>query len=163
MKKLIFYLLIALAFSGCKHRVVRIDYDLKKSDYGQCFISIKRDFTPSDSIAFKVGEILLGETGFSVACSEKRAIKLLQDEGCALGADLINITKEKRPDGWSSCYRCTAEFYKFKDSSIQIASDPTYQNNNVDQRVSKDRKRTGGLILGTVVVAAAIVLLISIL
>ena len=60
----------------------------------------------------------LGETGFSVECSEGHALKILENEACAINADLVVINEETRPDVWSSCYRCTATFYKLNMTRI---------------------------------------------
>jgi hypothetical protein len=94
----------------------------------------------TDSIR-KIGEIKLGETGFSVACSEEQAVQILKKEACALQADIINIVEENRPDFLSSCYRCRAEFYKAENSSIQIQSSELYKPDDIQARVSQDRSR----------------------
>lgn len=104
MKKLALFSILLIMISGCAHRIVRSGYDLKKSDYRNCIIVIKKDMQSLDSLQ-KVGEILLGETGFSVSCSEAHALEILKGEGCALNANVVNITEEKRPDLFSSCYR----------------------------------------------------------
>ena len=92
----------------------------------------------TDSIQ-KIGEIKLGESGLAVACSEAHAIKILNNEACAIQADIINIVEENRPDLWSSCYRCRAEFYKYKIAPVQIQSNELYNQENIKRRVSQDR------------------------
>jgi len=67
------------------------------------------------SVATRIGKIKLSDSGFSNHCSEEDAIVILEKEGCALNADFINIIKENIPDSVSNCYRCSAEFYKFKN------------------------------------------------
>jgi hypothetical protein len=150
MKKIIFYLTLALIFSGCSHRIVRTGYQVNKSDYRDCDIAIQKNMRISGSVQ-KVGEIKLGETGFSVSCSEADAIQILKNEGCALHADIINITFEKRPDLMSSCYRCTAEFYKYLDPALTVQSDEKYKPENISERTTIDRKRTAGWIIGAIV------------
>ena len=110
MKPIIYTLLIGLFFTSCSHRIVRTGYQVNKSDYENCDVIIKRNTEISDTVAIKIGEIKLGETGFSVACSEEHAVKILKNEACAIDADLIIITEENRPDLWSSCYRGLADF-----------------------------------------------------
>ncbi len=119
-------ILIFLLTTGCAHQIVRNGYSINKSDYRNCRIEIKKNFTDTDNFT-QLGVIKLGDSGFSFSCSEEDAMKILQKEGCALNADLINIINEKRPDIWSSCYRCTAVFYKLK-------TDKTFQ----DKTIKKD-------------------------
>lgn len=37
---------------------------------------------------------------------------ILTGEGCAIGADLVIIYEEHLPSPFSTCYRCSATFYK---------------------------------------------------
>lgn len=159
MRKLIFYLVIAVLISSCSHRIVRTGYQVNKSDYRNCNIAIKRNLIISDSLV-KLGEIKLGESGFSVSCNEADALEILKNEGCALKADIINITSEKRPDMLSSCYRCNAEFYKIPNASAKVESDEIYKPKNISDRAASDRNRNTGFILGGLVVGFIIGLLI---
>ncbi len=163
MKRVFFLLAIVILFSNCTHKIVRSGYEIKKSDYKDCEVVIKK-FTPiPDTLAHKIGEIRLGETGFSTACSEAHAIDIIKKEACAIGADLILITEENRPDFWSSCYRCKAEFYLLKSSNrIEVvSSDSSYESDQLKQRVSKDRSRNTGIILGSVIGGLLAVLLLA--
>ena len=94
----------------------------------------------NDSIQ-KIGEIKLDDNGFSASCSEAHAIEILKKEACAIQADIINIVEEYRADLWSSCYRCKAEFYKYKDTKPKPTKEEYYQVQNVQERVEKDRKQ----------------------
>ena len=76
---------------------------------------IKKFETIPDSVATRIGKVKLSDSGFSKHCSEEDAIAILKKEGCALNADFINILKESIPDSVSNCYRCSAEFYKYKN------------------------------------------------
>lgn len=95
MKRILFLLLAILLFSNCSHRIVRTGYQNKKSDYSSCDVVIKKDTFVADTLATKIGEIKLGDSGLSVVCSEGHAINILKNEACAINADLIVITKEK--------------------------------------------------------------------
>ena len=116
MKRLICFLLVCLFLVNCKHQISRIGYtvDTKSSSYVNCDITIKKFEIITDSVAYKIGTIKLSDSGFSKSCSEEDAMVILKKEGCALNADFINITKETEPDKESNCYRCRADFYKFK-------------------------------------------------
>jgi len=163
MMKRIFYLLITvLLFSNCSHRIIRTGYQIKKSDYVACDVVIKKDTSFADTTATKIGEIKLGESGFSVACSEEHAINILKGEACAINADIIIITEENRPDLWSSCYRCRAEFYRFNisDNDKEIKSDDIYNSGEIQNRVSEDRSKNTAIAVGSVVVGFIIGFLI---
>lgn len=116
MKRIIGFLMVCLFFISCKHQISRINYNVntKSSSYVNCNIPLKKFETIPDSIATKIGTIKLSDSGFSETCSEADAVVILEKEGCALQADFINITDEARPDNESNCYRCRADFYKFK-------------------------------------------------
>lgn len=116
MKKILLYLSLGCLFlSSCSHRIIRTGYEVNKSEYRYCPIEIVKTPPATDSEFQKLGEIKLGESGFSSACSEEHAMHILKGEGCALGAHLIFISEEKLPNVWSTCYRCTATFYRFTD------------------------------------------------
>jgi len=124
MKKLIYLFIVLLFFFfilllsiNFKHQVSRIGYsvDTKSSLYENCNIPIKKFEIIPDSIATKIGAIKLSDAGFSRNCSEEIAMVILEKEGCALGADFVNIIKESLPDNESNCYRCKAEFYKRRE------------------------------------------------
>ena len=104
----------------------------------------------SDSVQ-KVGEIRLGESGFSVTCSEADAIEILKNEGCALKANIINITEETRANLWSSCYRCKADFYRYSNPEFTAQNDKIYNSEDIKNRVSKDRGKNTLIVIGSVV------------
>ena len=137
----------------------RYGYQKRNSDTINCKISFVRFQNYSDSVATKIGSIRLGETGFSVNCSETDAIEILKREGCTLGADIVNVKEESRADLWSSCYRCRADFYKLRDIKNILKSDSTYLPQNVKERVSNDRKRNVMIVGGLLVILAIITLI----
>lgn len=162
MKRIFYLLITVLLFSNCSHRIIRTGYQIKKSDYVACDVVIKKDTSFADTTATKIGEIKLGESGFSVACSEEHAINILKGEACAINADIIIITEENRPDLWSSCYRCRAEFYRFNisDNDKEIKSDDIYNSGEIQNRVSEDRSKNTAIAVGSVVVGFIIGFLI---
>lgn len=66
-----------------------------------------------------LGTIKLDDSGFTINCSEDKAIEKLNSEAGRLNSNLINITEEVYP-GYSTCYRCVANFYKIDFDSIAI-------------------------------------------
>jgi hypothetical protein len=116
MKRLICLIIVSIFIVSCKHQISRIGYDIdnKSPLYAECNITIKKFEIIPDSVATRIGKVKLSDSGFSKRCSEEDAVVILKKEGCALNADFINISKESRPDSVSNCYRCSAEFYKYK-------------------------------------------------
>jgi hypothetical protein len=123
MKKLVYlliilllFLIILLQFINFEHQISRTGYkvDTKSYLYVNCNIPIKRFEIIPDTVATKIGIIKLSDAGFSKNCSEEDAMEILEKEGCALGADFVNILKESLPDNESNCYRCKAVFYKYR-------------------------------------------------
>ena len=114
MKKIIPLLPVFLLLTNCGYRIVRTNYTVSRGNSTDCEIKIQKNTPLPDSVATKIGEIKLGESGMTLWCNENDAMKVLRKEGCAINADIINIFEEKKMDLWSSCYRCRAEFYKLK-------------------------------------------------
>ena len=162
IEKLALAIFVCLLFSNCSHRIVRTGYKTTKSAYKACDVVIKKSTEIYDSSsAIKVGEIKLGESGFSTACNEALAIKILKGEACAINADVIIITEEWRPDLWSTCYRCKAEFYQVNSKSelMEITPDKSYDTEQVSERVSKDRSKNTAIIIVAVVAGLLVGLL----
>lgn len=81
-----------------------------------------------------------------------------------MGADVVNIMNESGPDGWSSCYRCEAEFYKYIGFGEYMHSqNDLYTDEQVEKRVKNDRKRTGTMLGITVGVLTAIIVTVALL
>jgi len=158
MKKyLLLFGLAALMLSQCTHRIVRYGYTAKEAEVSDCDIALVkyRSFPPE--YAVKLGEVKLGEGGMAVRCSQYEAVAILRSEGCSLGADAINIVEETRPDFFSSCYRCKAEFYRILDNDYAQETDPEFLQPSLDANVQKDRgfntfMIVGGLALGFLIV-----------
>lgn len=112
---LIFPILIGalLLSTSCSHKVVRTGYQKQMVESEDCQVLITKDAAILDR-ATKVGNIRLGESGFSVTCSEEKALEILKREACSIGAEAVLITSEKRPDFISTCYRCEATFLDVK-------------------------------------------------
>lgn len=159
--KNIFFLLIGLFFiSSCSHRIVRKGYARSTASNGNCEVSIKKDFEVTENFT-KLGDIKLGESGFSARCTEEHAMEILKREACALDADLVNITREVRADIMSSCYRCSATFYKATnaENKVAVASDARYDNKNVEKRVRRDRNTNTGWIIAGIVTGVVLAVL----
>lgn len=155
-------LALLIVFSSCSHKIVRTGYQVGDKAQGYCDVPIKKGSLPNTSQVVKLGEVKLKDSGASTKCNEGDAIRVLKDEACYLGADVVVITNEKRPDVISSCYRCTAEFYRFSEDYIgeNITSDDEYRANRVTDRVRRDNGNNAIYAVSGFVVGFLIVFLI---
>lgn len=151
MKHLLYFATCLIFLSSCSHKIVRTGYSQNKESFPNCEVVIKRSMYLTENME-KVGEIKLGETGFSTTCNEARAIEILQKEACSLNADIINIIDEKRPDAMSTCYRCRAEFYRYTNREVVQKSDEFYNPGYITHRVANDKKNNTTMIVTGVIV-----------
>ena len=68
--------------------------------------------------AKKVGELKATDNGLSQNCTYFQNIESLKAIARQNGANLLKITKHKRPDNWSSCHRIYADMYKVEDPKV---------------------------------------------
>jgi hypothetical protein len=95
------FVVVALFFSSCAPTLNREGYTL--NDNGKtnpdCTIKVTQD----QNIKGKtLGRIKIGDSGFSVGCSEQDVLKILKDEGCKAGADVVVIKDIQQPDFFSA-------------------------------------------------------------
>jgi len=144
MQKIALGLLFVLISSvlGCYSSITRTGYtknDLR-TDLSPCpDIIIKKNASFLEDEATVVGKIKAGDTGFSFVCSEKYVLGTFRNDACGLGADIVNITMEKQPDFWSTCYRAKADLLRCNDKKFlaQIKSDPQYTPELINERSIK--------------------------
>ncbi len=119
--KPITYILLSVMLCSCYHKITRVGYGESAEANNDCKVEIVKFMQVNDSVATKLGEIKLGDTGFSSKCNENDAMNILHHEACGLNADLINIVEEiPRSFTGSSCYRCSAVFYKTKTNQKKL-------------------------------------------
>lgn len=63
-----------------------------------------------------VGEVRVGDTGFSTGCGLNALISILKDKARAVGADAVYLARIVEPDLSSTCYRVTARLLKYPES-----------------------------------------------
>jgi hypothetical protein len=131
----------ATAFlSGCVSGISRTGYrlpaDQASDEITNHPIAIKCDAHYSTNDVVLLGSIHAYDTGFSTRCDEEYVLGIFCEEGRILGADVINITEERQPDVWSTCYQAKAQFLRFKDrkKAMGISSDPKYAPDLVAER-----------------------------
>lgn len=64
-----------------------------------------------------LGEIKIGDSGFSTMCDYDISRQSAKDEARAKGANLVKITRIREPNMVSSCYRIDGKLYRNLDSS----------------------------------------------
>jgi len=139
-KTYICFLSLLLTLSSCNYKIIRSGYAPYSGKTESCEVSITKDLSSRDS-AQKVGTIKLKDTGFTTNCNEKQALEILKEEACSLDADVIHLVEETRPSFSSSCYRCTAEFYKTR-AGAEIKSDADYRDYAIEKRSEDDKRKS---------------------
>jgi len=147
---------IAILASGCHSGITRIGYqlpvntDTRKLD--KCSIAIQSDAKYERTEVQLLGSIHSYDTGFSTDCDEAYTLDIFCREGCLLGADVINITQDKQPDLWSTCYRAKADFLRLNDreKAKKLYSDARCAPNLIIDRSVKSSKRTREMIASMV-------------
>lgn len=85
-----------------------------------------------------VGNLKIGDTGFSTDCSYETVINNAKSEAKKLGANLVFLTEVKEPGTFtSSCYRIKAELYRNLDDNAIAALKKKYSERN-KSRLPKD-------------------------
>jgi hypothetical protein len=142
--KLISIILIisfSLMIFQCSPKISRIGYpESNAAKNSNCEVLIKENAQIDEIIGLVIGTIKIGDTGFSSNCSEEDVIKILKEEACVLGAEIINIKEVERPDLSSTCFRCTADFIKLNESInlSDLKSSDNYSEEKIDKRVKED-------------------------
>jgi hypothetical protein len=147
---------VGVIVSGCKSGITRVGYQLpagaETQKLDKCPIAIQDNVKYDTNEVQVLGSIHSYDTGFSTDCDEAYTLDIFCREGCMLGADIINITEDKQPDFWSTCYRARAEFLRFKDrdKAQKLYSHARYAPQLIIDRSVKSGRRTRDVIIGTV-------------
>jgi hypothetical protein len=136
MAKIIPCICLCLFLTGCASHIQRQGYSIKSL---KAPLSAKVKYTYQVPVKLKVdlaghdhevlGEVTIGDSGFSVKCGEDYVLALVENEALAVGANLINITWEQYPSIISSCYRLKAQLILVKDKewAVTLKTDPQYR------------------------------------
>ena len=146
--KIITILISTVFLFGCAPSLQREGYILKANDNKNqnCNIVVTNDQNYKGKI---IGKLKIGDTGFSIHCSESDVLKILKDEGCQIGADVVVLKDIKQPDLISSCYRVTGEFIKLDSIATEIKESKEYSSQSIAIREEKGKSLSAlGYILG---------------
>ncbi|MFD1064289.1 hypothetical protein ACFQ1Q_13620 [Winogradskyella litorisediminis] len=114
MKKLVFILILfTVTACGPKVRSV-INTQRQPLPYNATVIVVAYDENP-DIIGEEIGEVKIQDGGLAAQCSYYENVQNLKAEARESGANLIKITKHKKPDGWSTCHRVWGTLYFVKN------------------------------------------------
>jgi len=121
MKKLIFPLLVIL-LASCSPKITQNftkTYSSLNSNAEVAIISVMADVPKNAEL---LGNIKIGDTGFTTDCSYETVIAKAQDAARKAGGNIVKITTHTLPDGWSSCHRITADIFKIDDLQIYLSN-----------------------------------------
>ena len=126
MKKLnVLMMLTALVFfNSCSPKIsTSITKTYSPLDYKQEVIVIGLDQAEPDS-SESLGEVKIGDTGFSIDCGYDVVIDKAKVEARKAGGNAIKIIEHKPPTAMgSSCHRITAKILKLKDIEYYLPTD----------------------------------------
>ena len=84
--------------------------------------------TPVPANAFRIAEVYVGDSGFSINCGKDNAREAVRKQACKAGADIVSIVSVSEPNFLSDCYRIKAQLYKTVQPSPVPAAMPASQN-----------------------------------
>ena len=153
--RLSIFAFIAFLFlaTSCSHLVVRTGYEKQRAAVADCTVNITKDQSVLE-YSSQLGKIKLGETGFSIFCSEEKALEILKREACAIEANTVLIVSERSPDWNSTCYRCEAIFLQMNSTSIKENFEHAKPNTEQLQQEKKSENKKDARVVGAILGAA---------
>ena len=136
--------LSAFILFGCAAGVSRKGYSVAAEGAPADCSVLVLGYIPLDNTKMEVvGRLSVYDTGLSLHCDEEYVLGLMQREACSVGADFVNITEEKYPDFWSTCYRAKADLVRLKnrEDAAMLKTDPHYAADKVRERSQEGRRR----------------------
>jgi hypothetical protein len=156
MKKKMVFVSLLLIVTSCTHIITREGYEINKTKINEkCEIQIVKEMVLDTAKGKIIGKVKDGDSGFSFACGEDDAIEIFKKEACNIGANIIDITEEKRADWLSSCYRATALLIK-SNNVIEESKIEKMDSLSIKERVKTDQNRNTGIIIGTISACVAL-------
>jgi hypothetical protein len=164
MKDIDFRIIVLACFTvclfGCTHAIKRTGYTMGSGGFDEnCDVRFVKNMPSNSGRYTVVGEVKLRDTGFSVKCHEDDALAIIRREACRTGADVVNIVEERRADFLSSCYRADAQLLRSSGAAGSVAGESygyDVDTAQVASRVSRDKQRNVGLIVGGTLVGFAV-------
>ena len=76
-----------------------------------------------------MGEIRVGDTGFSVGCDYDAVLSIVKDKGREVGADAVYLVRVLTPDFVSTCYRIRARLLQYSSARMRAQTAMTGEFN----------------------------------
>ena len=149
----------AVGAAGCSPAVNRKGYvALNASDASSCRVAVKAGAAFGADEVEVLGQVEVGDTGFTTTCDEATMVSLLRAEGCSAGAQVVDLLEEKRPDMASTCYRARARLLRFRDPAraATTTDDPRFAAQVVQARAKSDSSSQSGLIWSAVIAGVVV-------
>lgn len=157
-------LVLLFVTSGCAPSVKRVGYtpaDLKQPS--SCPLAWQTNSKLTAAEARELGRIKIGDTGFSKHCSEPEVRAIVERDACGLGAQVVDIERERRPSALgSTCYRVDARLLALSGPGPQLAvSDARFAAPAVEQRAEADHKKLKAAIIAGVIAGVVVGLVVG--
>jgi hypothetical protein len=108
-------LLLALVATGCSTEIQTVGRPgapprVPKSE--DCALPVYESDSPLDASCVEVGDVFVGDTGWSTDCGIDSVREQIRKEGCLFGADAAQIVRHHEPSPmWgSTCHQVRARF-----------------------------------------------------
>lgn len=105
-----------LTVSGCSSEleiqtVSRPNWRDQKPRIEDCGLTVYKSTYAFDASCEEVGDVFVGDTGWSVDCGWDRVVRVIQSEACKFGADAAQIVAHHEPSFFgSTCHQVRARF-----------------------------------------------------
>lgn len=122
-------------FTGCSPKVyTRIETIFPSRPAGSPVLVYEIEETPPARTEV-LGDIQIGDTGFSTGCQYDQVLRTAKDETNKIGGNGLHLTWHKRPSVFgSSCHQITADMLRLSDSVYRSAY-PDYDTEQARQTV----------------------------
>ena len=104
----------ALAVCGCAanvQTVARPDAPLRAAKPPSCQLPVHPADRRLGPACVEIGDVYVGDTGFTTDCGWNRALEIVRQEACRFGADAAQIVAHHEPSFWgSTCHQVRARF-----------------------------------------------------
>ncbi len=110
-------LLVLLVSAGCGPSLKRIGYETPTAPMREnCDVTFIEPEQNKKIPGKLLGTLKVGDSGVSLDCNETVVRKLLREEACRIGADVVVLRDVQKPGFSSSCYRVTADLVQSGDT-----------------------------------------------
>jgi len=111
--------------AGCSPSVSRVRFvEPRNSKPSNCSLDMYAEGESIPRSVTLLGEIDVSDTGLSLNCSADDVLRIIRAEGCALGADAVQLFNVRHPSPRSTCFQASARFYIYKSLPAESSKPP---------------------------------------